>query len=180
MKILFQFLLIVILFVYGCTPMINNTTVIKIKGSDSMLNLTENLAKEYMNKNNGVSIYVYGGGTGEGVRALINGEVDICTASRNLLPEEAKSLADYYGTVGLFYLIAKDALCIYLNPKNKIQDLDIDQLKSIFECSVKNWKELGCNDGEIIPVIRNLNSGTQLYFREHILAGESYCDDAWR
>lgn len=143
-----------------------------------MLELTENLAEEYMKKHPGVSIYVYGGGTAEGVKALISGEVDITTASRNLKPEEAKLLADYYGTLGMFFLVAKDALSIYLNPGNPVKDLSIEQLKEIYECEITNWKELGGKDEPIVPVTRNPNSGTYLYFKEHILDGSEYCENS--
>jgi phosphate transport system substrate-binding protein len=146
-------------------------------GSDSMLDLSENLAEVYMKNNPGISIYVYGGGTSKGVNALINGETDICTASRNLKPDEAKTLAEYYGTIGLFFLVAKDALSIYSNPKNTVKDLTTEQLKGIFSCEIKNWKELGGNDVRIIPVIRNPNSGTHYFFKEHILSGSEYCKD---
>ena len=152
--------------------------VIKIKGSDTMKELTENLAQEYMKQHPGISVYVDGGGTATGIKALINNEVDICTASRNLKPDEAKVLADYYGTLGMFFLVAKDALSIYLNPANPVKSLTIEQLKDIFECRIKNWKELGGMDQTIIPVIRNPNSGTHLYFKEHILGGDDYCDNA--
>jgi phosphate transport system substrate-binding protein len=111
------------------------------------------------------------------VNALINGETDICTASRNLKPEEAKALAEYYGTIGLFFLVAKDALSIYLNPTNKVTDLTLQQLEGIFTCRLQNWKELGGNDAKIIPVIRNPNSGTYYFFKEHILGGRDYCDN---
>ena len=105
-------------------------------------------------------------------------EIDICTASRNLKPEEAKALADYYGTVGLFYLIAKDALCVYVNQYNPVKNLTFNQLRKIFECKITNWKELGGKNQKIIPVIRNLNSGTHFYFQEHILEGDEYCSEA--
>ena len=167
-----------IIFNFGCTVKPVEVATITIKGSDSMLQLTENLAEEYMKLNPGISIYVYGGGTSEGVRALIRNEIDICTASRNLKPEETKALADYYGTVGLFYLVAKDALCVYVNPYNPLKDFTVEQLKKIFECKIKNWKELGGKDQNIIPIIRNLNSGTHLYFKEHVLEGDEYCNDA--
>ncbi len=149
-----------------------------IKGSDSMLLLTENLAQEYMKLNPGISIYVYGGGTAAGIKSLISGDIDICTASRNLKPDEAKSLAEYYGSVGLFYLIAKDALSIYVNQNNPVKDLKLSELKNIFECKVTNWNVLGGKLQKIIPVIRNLNSGTHLYFKDHVLEGSEYCDDA--
>lgn len=177
MRSLLVFILALTLY-QGCSVKTGEVAMITIKGSDSMLQLTENLAEEYMKLNPGISIYVYGGGTSVGVRALIRNEIDICTASRNLKPEEAKDFADYYGTVGLFYLVAKDALCVYVNPYNPVKYLTKDQLKKIFECKINNWKDLGGKDQKIFPVIRNLNSGTHYYFQEHILLGDEYCPEA--
>lgn len=166
-----------LLFLISCSVKPVEVAKIVIMGSDSMLELTENLAEAYMKNNPGISIYVYGGGTTKGVNALIKGETDICTASRNLKPDEAKTLAEYYGTIGLFFLVAKDALSIYINPNNPVKDVTQEQLNGIFSCKIKNWKELGGNDVKIIPVIRNPNSGTHYFFKEHILGGSDYCKD---
>jgi phosphate transport system substrate-binding protein len=175
MKLLSLILLTFLLY-FGCSVKPVEVAVIKIKGSDSMLQLTENLAEEYMKLHPGISIYVYGGGTADGVRSLIRGEIDICTASRNLKPDEAKTLAEYYGSVGLFYLVAKDALSIYINKSNPVNDISLTDLKKIFECNITDWSELGGKHQKIIPVIRNLSSGTHLYFKEHVLEGDEYCD----
>jgi len=175
-KILLTSLILII--ALACSQKSLDIPIITIKGSDSMLQLTENLAEEYMKINPGVSIYVYGGGTGKGVEALISGETDICTASRNLKPEETKALADFYGSVGMFYLVAKDALCIYVNKFNPVKNLSMEELKKIFECEINNWKELGGKNQLIIPVIRNINSGTHFYFKEHVMEGDDYCIDA--
>jgi phosphate transport system substrate-binding protein len=169
---------ILFLSIAGCSVKPLEVSVITIKGSDSMLLLTENLAEEYMRQNPGISIYVYGGGTASGITALIKGEIDICAASRNLRPEEAKALAEYYSTVGLYYLIAKDALSIYLNPLNPVNDIKLSDLKKIFECKITNWSELSGKNQKMIPVIRNINSGTHLYFKDHVLEGNEYCDRA--
>ena len=163
--------------IISCSYKPTDVAVIKIKGSDTMKELTKNLAREYMEQHPGISVYVEGGGTATGIRALIRGDIDICTASRNLKPDETKVLADYYGTLGLFFLVAKDALSIYLNPDNPVKDLTTEQLKNIFECKTVNWKELGGKDQQITPVIRNPNSGTHLYFKEHIMGGDEYCDN---
>ena len=56
--------------------------------------------------------------------------------------------------------------------------ISVRQLKDIFECKITNWKDFGGKNEPIIPVIRNTNSGTYLYFKEHILGGDEYCDDA--
>jgi phosphate transport system substrate-binding protein len=166
----------VLVLLWGCSFKPVEVALIKIKGSDSMLQLTETLAEEYMKLHPGISIYVYGGGTADGIRSLIRGDIDICTASRNLKPDEAKALAEYYGSVGLFYLIAKDALSIYTNKSNSINDISLDDLKKIFECKITKWSEVGGKHQKIIPVIRNLNSGTHLYFKDHVLEGDEYCN----
>jgi len=169
-KYFFIFLILI-----GCSAKPYKVAVIRIKGSDTMLILTQRLADEYMNLNPGISIYVEGGGTESGIKSMIKGETDICTASRLLKPDEAKLLADYYGSLGMYFLLAKDALSIYLNPANPVKNLTREDLKKIFTCEIKNWNELGGTKEPIIIINRSPNSGTYLYFQEHILEGENYC-----
>lgn len=177
MKILFNIIISLGVLFTACSSGITGTDIIYIKGSDTMLGLTSDLAEIYMKENPGVSIRIEGGGTAEGIKSLIKNEIDICTASRNLKPEEAKLLADYYGSLGMVFLIAKDGLSIYLNPGNNINNLSLQQLKQIYTGEIKNWKNIGGKDARIIPVTRNPNSGTYFFFKEHILDGEEYTDD---
>jgi phosphate transport system substrate-binding protein len=170
--------LIFLILAAGCSYNLNHNNVIRIVGSDTMLELTSNLAEQFMKENPGISVKVDGGGTATGIRTLINNDIDICMASRNLKPDEAKMLADYYGSLGLVYLIAKDALSIYVNPENPVKNLNIGQLKDVFTGKISNWKNLGGNDALIIPVIRNNNSGTYLYFKEHVLEGDEYSENS--
>jgi phosphate transport system substrate-binding protein len=171
--LLFLYLPVIIL-LSGCSPNVSNKNIVTIAGSDTMFELTSTLAEEYMKENPGFSVKVEGGGTAAGIRQLIKGEIDICTASRNLKPEEAKALADYYGSLGLVFLIAKDALSIFVHPENPVDNLKYDQLKKIFISDIDNWKSIGGRDTLIQPVIRNPNSGTYLYFKDHVLEGEEY------
>lgn len=172
----FYFSLFSVLFL-SCTFKPDEQKVIRIGGSDTMLELTTNLAQQYMKENPAVLIIVEGGGTATGIKSLIKGQTDICTASRNLKPDEAKLLADYYGSLGLVYLIAKDALSIYVNKKNKVVDISLNDLKKIFAGEIENWNIVGGKDTSIIAVSRNPNSGTYLYFKEHVLEGSDYKDD---
>ncbi|MDP2366374.1 MAG: phosphate ABC transporter substrate-binding protein, partial [Ignavibacteria bacterium] len=103
---------------------------------------------------------------------------DICTASRNLKPDEAKLLADYYDSLGLVFLIAKDALSIYVNSNNEVQNLTQSELKKIFLGEITNWNTIGGKDTSIVPIIRNPNSGTYLYFKDHVLEGADYTANA--
>ncbi len=170
-------LILLFLFLSGCSTTQLQVATIRIKGSETMLNLTSILAEVFMKENPGISIYVEGGGTASGVRAMIRGDAEICTASRTLGSTEVKLLADQYSSVGVSYLIAKDALSVYLNPENPVKDISIQNLKDIYLCKIKNWKELGGNDLSIMPLTRTPNSGTYLYFKEHILEGADYCTD---
>lgn len=174
-KIIF---LISILLIGSCSFIPTGENVIVISGSDTMYELNDKLAKEFMIDNPGMSVYVKGGGTRIGISDLIKGRTDICASSRNLKPEELKLLVDYYGSLATVYLIAKDGLSIYVNPNNIVNDLSIGQIKKIFKGEIKNWKELGGKDMPVIPVLRNPNSGTYLYFKEHILDNEEYLSEA--
>lgn len=167
-------LLLTIIFLSGCSGNISDSNSFTITGSDTMLELTSNLAEAYMKEHPGISITVIGGGTVEGIQALIKDKTDICTASRNLKPYEAKLLAEYYGSLGLVFLVAKDGLSISVHAENPVKNLSLKNIKDIYTGKITNWKALGGIDTMIIPVSRNPNSGTYLYFKDHILEGENY------
>lgn len=142
-----------------------------------MLFLTSNLANEFMKQNSGISVYVEGGGTKTGIDALVKGQIDICTASRNLKSDEVQAIAQEFRSVGVTTLIAKDALSIFLNPNNSVKKLNLDEVKDIFTCKITNWKDVGGKDKPIRLLNRSSNSGTFLYFKEHVLLNEDYCYD---
>lgn len=169
-----KYFILLLILLNGCSANFYNSNTIRIVGSDTMFELTSNLAEAYMKEYPGISIPVAGGGTAEGIKALINNKTDIGTASRNLKPEEAKLLADYYSSLGLVFLIAKDGLSIYVNPANPVKDFSLQQLKDIYTGKINNWKMLGGKDTSITVVARNPNSGTYLYFKEHVMEDENY------
>lgn len=176
-----EFILIIFLLFdtiqFGCYYKGNESMLLKIKGSDTMYKLTTMLANEFMKNNPGISIYVEGGGTKTGIDALGKGTIDICTASRLLKSDEIKILADKFGSIGMSTLVAKDALSIYLNPQNPVKNLSLDEVRKIFSGKITNWKELGGDDKTIHVISRSPNSGTYLYFKEHVLLNDDYYDD---
>lgn len=171
LKRVFFFLM---LFLSGCSSLSSEKFTIKIKGSDTMLLVNRALAREFMKENPYISVYVEGGGTRNGIQSLIKGEADIGAASRSIRAEETKALAENYNAVGISFLIAKDALSVYLNSGNPVQDLTIEQLKNIYTGRIKNWQEAGGPNAPIKLFARSPNSGTYQYFKEHILEGEEY------
>jgi phosphate transport system substrate-binding protein len=141
---------------------------ITIKGSDTMVNLVSNLAEVYMKAHSGVDIAVTGGGSGTGIAALINKTTDICASSRLMKDkeiEQAKAKSVYPKEIA----IGLDGLAVMVNPKNSITELTLEQLRKIYTGEYTKWSEVGGADKPIIVLSRESNSGTYVYFQEHVL-----------
>lgn len=170
---------LVLLVSAGCQPFFHRRTeIVRIAGSDTMYILASRWAEEYMRLHPNISIYVEGGGTKKGVEAMIDGRADICTASRPLRASEARLLTEKYRRIGISHLVAKDALSVYVNPENPVQNLSREQLKSIFTGEITRWSEVGGRDELILVIIRSPNSGTFQYFKEHLLEDQAYAATA--
>lgn len=171
---------LVLLFIFSACGAARVTTspVLKIKGSDTMVMLTQRWAAEFMQRTPGISIHVEGGGSATGIAALIKGEVQICASSRPIRPEEVRQLVRANDFLGVSHLVAKDALSVYVHPQNPVQRLSLAQVQAIFTGAITNWKTLGGIDAPIAVLTRSPNSGTYLYFQEHALAGQAYAAQA--
>lgn len=140
-----------------------------IKGSDTMVILTQRLAEEYMKSHRGATVQVNGGGSGTGIAALINGTIDMAMASRPMSEKEKRQAAKNRGAEVIEHPIALDALAVFVNASNPVQQLTIAQIREIFQGKVKNWSEVGGPNAPIILYGRESSSGTYDYFREHVL-----------
>lgn len=171
-------ILIFAVFIIGCSSPKSadesgKPAYIRIMGSETLMPVTQKLAADFMHIHPDISVHVLGGGTATGVRAITEGQAEICAASRPLKPEEIKIIAEKYNSVGLSYMVAKDALSIYVHPSNPVTSLTIDQVRALFLGQIQNWKEVGGNDQQVEVFMRPPNSGTYLYFKEHVLFNES-------
>jgi phosphate transport system substrate-binding protein len=145
-----------------------NSNSIQIKGSDTMVNLGQAWAERYMEENPGDFVAVTGGGSGTGIAALINSTCDIAECSRSMKKEEIK-LAESKGVEPVEHIVGLDGIAVVVNPKNPVSNLTVDQLRAIFMGAIKNWKEVGGEDKIIVLLSREVNSGTHVFFKEHIL-----------
>ncbi len=141
---------------------------IQIKGSDTMVNLGQAWAEKYMEKYPGDFVAVTGGGSGTGLSSLMSGTCDIAMSSRNIKEKEI-SLANKKGINPNEVKVALDGLAVVVNPANSVDKLTVDQLAGIFTGRIVNWKELGGKDEKIVVLSREVNSGTHVYFKEHVL-----------
>jgi phosphate transport system substrate-binding protein len=156
----------------------DDRAVLRIKGSDTMLLLTLRWAEDFMRIHSRVAVYAEGGGTETGIDALIDGRADLCAASRPLRAEEVRRLLQKRGSLGISILTAKDALSIYLHPDNPISNLTMEEISDLFTGRVRNWKDVGGENFPVTVISRQPNSGTYLFFEEHVLRGKSYREDA--
>ena len=145
---------------------------ITVKGSDTMVILSQKWSEIYMKTNNTANIQVTGGGSGVGISALINGATDIANASRKMKNTEKEKLKARYNSLGVEVACAKDGITIYLNSKNKVKELTIKQISEIFKGNIKNWKEVGGNDQTIMLYGRENSSGTYVFFQENVVQGD--------
>jgi len=141
---------------------------IRIKGSDTMVNLGQAWAEAYGHIPGSEPPVVQGGGSGTGVAALINKDTDIAQSSREMKDEEIAN-AKSKGVNPVPTIVAQDALCVIVHNDNPVDRLTVAQLGDIFSGRITNWEELGGRDEMIVLLSREKNSGTHVFFLEHVL-----------
>lgn len=153
-----------------------NTQAQRIKGSDTMLPLSQKEAESFMKGNSTNKVTVTGGGSGVGIAALIDGTTDLAQASRKIKMDEKIKLQE----AGVTYkevVVAYDALAVVVNPNNGVSQLTREQLEGIFIGKIKNWKEVGGEDAKIIVYSRETSSGTYEFFKEHVMNKKNFAND---
>jgi phosphate transport system substrate-binding protein len=153
---------------FSSTFAIAANNMLQIKGSDTMVNLGQAWAESYMEADPENFIAVTGGGSGTGLAALVSGTCDVAMSSRDIKAKEIE-LAEKKGIKPFEIKAALDGLAVVVNPKNTVDKLTLDQLADIFTGKITNWKQLGGHDGAIVLLSREVNSGTHVYFKEHVL-----------
>lgn len=141
---------------------------IQIKGSDTMVNLVQAWAEEFSKNNPEINIGITGGGSGTGFAALLNGTCDIAMSSR-LAEDKELSLAREKKIKMVQFIVGLDGLAVIVNPKNPVFGLTMNEIRDIFIGAHTNWKDFGGLDKKIVILSRESNSGTHVFFKEHVL-----------
>ncbi len=128
-------------------------------GSTTVLPISQSAAEAFMAENKDVKISVSGGGSGNGIKALIDGTCDVANSSRFMKDSEVK-LAVEKGVYPVPFAVAIDAIVPIVNPANKVSNLTTRQLQDIYTGKVTNWKQVGGEDKPIVAVGRDTSSGT--------------------
>jgi phosphate transport system substrate-binding protein len=150
---------------------------LRVSGSSTLLPVTETAAEEYLKKRPDLLLTVSGTGTGEGIRSLIDGNIDIADASREVKGEEYDR-ARKGGVELIRHDIALDCLAVIVHPSNPLTDISLSDLKAIYVGDVVNWKQVGGPDMVIVPINRDSSSGTFEMWIEEVLNGARHRPDA--
>jgi len=163
-----SFAVVVFMFLSNAAFAASGKNSLQIKGSDTMVNLVQAWAEKFMEKNPQDFVAVTGGGSGTGLSSIISGTCDIAMSSRNVKEKEV-ALAKKKGVNPYEIKVALDGLAVVVSPKNSVSKLTIDELAGIFTGKITNWKDVGGANAKIVILSREVNSGTHVYFKEHVL-----------
>ena len=141
---------------------------IVVNGSTTVLPIMQKISEAYMAANPSVQIALSGGGSGNGIKALLDGLTDIAMSSRDIKDSE-KELAAKKGVKPVRVAIAVDALVPVVHPKNPVSDLSLEQLKAIYTGTITNWKQVGGADANIVVISRDTSSGTYETWEEMVM-----------
>jgi phosphate transport system substrate-binding protein len=155
-------------------------TVIQETGSETLLNVARAWAAGYRHVDRSVTVTVSGGGSDAGIAAIVQGSVDVATATRAITSDEL-TRARSAGHIPIEHIVGYDELAVFLNRSNPLDSISIPQLAEIFgkDGTARSWSDLGvtvpgCDAGEIVPVGRQRGSGTYAYFESTLLGEGAY------
>ena len=126
-----------------------------------------------------IAIYVSAGGSGAGVKSVIEDTSDFGMLAREVKSEEKEKIGDMKE-----FVLGIDALTISINPENplvKLKDsLSTEEIMKIFSGEYKYWDELDSSleHKEIVVIIRDLGGGAHEVFQKSIMGDAQVREDA--
>ena len=143
-------------------------TAFKVSGSTSMAQITQSLKIGFEKKFPGVQVVNGASSSGQGLKDLATGSIDLAGISRELTADEKAQ--------GLTSIpIVQDKIAIVIGNNNDLRTgLTSDQLAKIFTGEITNWSQVGGKSLPIRPILRPINSGTHQSFQEIGLQGKNF------
>lgn len=142
-----------------------------INGSTTVLPIAQKAAEVYMKEHPDVSISISGTGSGDGIKALVDGTTDIANSSRFIKDSEITKAIEN-GVFPVPHQIALDCIVPIVHSKNPIKELSLEQLKRIYTGKITNWKAVGGENKEIVVISRDTSSGTYEVWHKKVLKKE--------
>lgn len=153
-----------IVFLWSCSQ--DNKTI-KIKGSDTEVNLAVQLAESFHQINSEVFVSISGGGSGLGIASLLNNTADIANSSRSINNGEIKLFQQKHIPIDSF-IFAQDAIAFVVAKDLAIDSISTENLANILSGKFSDWTSL---TGKKLPINiygRQSNSGTHDFVKKKL------------
>lgn len=175
----------------GCSGSKDFKAEINFFGSSTLAPVISAIATDFIESNKtwnkvnsdlpakNIAIYVTSGGSGAGVKAVMEDTSDFGMLAREVRPSERESIEDIQE-----YVLGIDALTVSINPNNplaKLRDnLNTEEIMKIFSGQYKYWDDLDkrLDHKEIVVVIRDLGGGAHEVFQNSIMGDVQVRSDA--
>ena len=152
---------------------------VQVSGSETMRPVVTACAEDFMMRNPQADIIVRGGGSGDGVAALLHGIVDIGMISRELSKRERDYAASRKIELSVAEL-ALDGVAVVAHRGSAAGALSLAQVQAIFAGKIDNWRQLEGPDAAIRAFARAEGSGTASLFGERVMGEERYAASVQR
>ena len=143
---------------------------IVIDGSTTVGPIGKAFAEHFMRENRGVNVVVSESGSGNGARGIVNNTIDVGMMSRFMTAAEFRASAERE-VRPVAHAVALDGLPVLVHPSNPVGNLTLDQVRDIYAGRIRNWREVGGPNLEIVFVSRDTNSGTYETFNTVVMRG---------
>ena len=163
-NILKCFLAFFALLLFSCAA---DKRTVKIKGSDTEVNLAVRLAEVFHDANSTVLVSISGGGSGLGIASLLNGNADIANSSRGINVEEIALFRKKNIPIDSF-IFAQDAIAFIVSESLPIDSISTSNLTRILRGDYTNWSSLIEKKLPINIYGRQSNSGTHEFIKHKL------------
>ena len=152
------------LLLFSCVKQLDT---VKLKGSDTEVNLSVLLAESFHTKNNTLLISISGGGSGLGIASLLNGTADIANSSRSINAEELQLFKNKNIQLDSF-IFAQDAIAFVVSQQLPIDSINTNDLAKLLSGEDQNWSRLTQKDLPVNIYGRQSNSGTHDFVKQSL------------
>ena len=142
----------------GCSTKEETIQSVATDGSTSMSKVIGALGEAF-EADTKIPVTYNATGSGSGIEAVMEGRCDLGLSSRALKDEEKEKGLEQT-------ILAFDGIAVIVNPRNTVEDLDVETIGKIYTGEITNWSEVGGADMEIVLIGREAGSGTRDGFEE--------------
>ncbi len=158
---------LVVLLLFSTAWPVSAEEILRYAGATTLQRYFMPEAARLFNDETAVRIRIEGGNTDPGIKALLNGEIDMAGSGRLLTAhEKQKGLVEHF--------LGWDVLAVVLHKQNPVEELNFEQLHGIFSGRLTNWQQVGGIDAPILVVTSPKGSGMRTAVKDLILQGREF------